>query len=88
VKGKPNSAAKFKIRKENKMEIREEMKDWVGFREIRWGDVFSAEDGDYCMRVSGSAEYNAVRVGTGQLVHIGGGELVSPVHNAKMVVNF
>lgn len=62
--------------------------DWVGFREIRWGDVFRAEDGDYCMRVSGSAEYNAVRVGTGQLVHIGGGELVSPVHNAKMVVNF
>lgn len=70
------------------MEIREEMKDWVYFREIRWGDVFRTEDGDYCMRVSGSAEYNAVRVGTGELVHIGGGELVSPVHNAKMVVNF
>lgn len=69
------------------MEIREEMKDWVGFREIRWGDVFRAEDGDYCMRVSGSAEYNAVEVGTGQLVCFGG-ELVSPVHNAKMVVNF
>jgi hypothetical protein len=87
VKGKPNSAAKFKIRKENKMEVREEMKDWVGFREICWGDVFRTEDGDYCMRVSGSKEYNAVRVGTGELVHIGG-ELVSPVHNVKMVVNF
>lgn len=69
------------------MEIREEMKDWVGFREICWGDVFRTEDGDYYMRVSGSAEYNAVRVGTGQLVCVGG-ELVSPVHNAKMVVNF
>jgi hypothetical protein len=87
VKGKPNSAAKFKIRKENKMEIREEMKDWIDFSEIRWGDVFRTEDGDYYMRVSGSAKYNAVRVGTGQLVCFGG-ELVSPVHNAKMVVNF
>ena len=62
--------------------------NWIDFSEIRWGDVFRTEDGDYCMRVSGSAEYNAVRVGTGQLVHIGGGELVSPVHNAEMVVNF
>lgn len=69
------------------MKTREEMKDWVGFSEIRWGDVFRTEDGDYYMRVSGSAEYNAVRVDTGELVHIGG-ELVSPVHNAKMVVNF
>lgn len=69
------------------MEIREEMKDWVYFREIRWGDVFRTEDGDYYMRVSGSAKYNAVRVGTGQLVCFGC-ELVSPVHNAKMVVNF
>lgn len=60
------------------MEIREETKDWIDFSEIRWGDVFRTEDGDYYMRVSGSAEYNAVRVGT----------LVSPVHNAKMVVNF
>lgn len=70
------------------MEIREEMKDWVYFREIRWGDVFRTEDGDYYMRVSGSAEYNAVRVSAGELVRVGGGELVSPVHNAKMVVNF
>ncbi len=69
------------------MEIREEMKDWIDFSEIRWGDVFRTEDGDYYMRVSGSAKYNAVRVGTGQLVCFGG-ELVSPVHNAKMVVNF
>jgi len=69
------------------MEIREETKDWIDFNEIRCGDVFRAEDDDYYMRVSGSAEYNAVRVGTGELVHIGG-ELVSPVHNAKMVVNF
>ena len=69
------------------MEIREEIKDWVYFREIRWGDVFRTEDGDYYMRVSGSAEYNAVRVSAGELVRVGG-ELVSPVHNAKMVVNF
>lgn len=70
------------------MEIREEMKDWVYFREIRWGDVFRAEDDDYYMRVSGSAEYNAVRVSTGQLAYFVGSKLVSPVHNAKMVVNF
>lgn len=69
------------------MEIREETKDWIDFSEMRCGDVFCAEDGDYCMRVSGSPKYNAVRVGTGQLVCFGG-ELVSPVHNAKMVVNF
>lgn len=69
------------------MEIREEMKDWVDFREIYWGDVFRTEDGDYYMKVSGSAEHNAVRVGTGELVCVGG-ELVSPVHNAEMVVNF
>lgn len=61
--------------------------DWIDFSEIRCGDVFRTEDGDYYMRVSGSAKYNAVRVGTGQLVCFGG-ELVSPVHNAKMVVNF
>ena len=87
MKGKPNSAAKFKIRKEMKMEIREETKDWIDFSEIRCGDVFRTEDDDYYMRVSGSAKYNAVEVGTGQLVCFGG-ELVSPVHNAKMVVNF
>lgn len=69
------------------MEIREETKDWIDFSEIRCGDVFCAEDGDYYMRVSGSAKYNAVRVDTGQLVRFDG-ELVSPVHNAKMVVNF
>lgn len=70
------------------MEIREETKDWIDFSEIRCGDVFRTEDDDYYMRVSGSAKYNAVRVGTGQLVYFGGGELVSPVHNVKMVVNF
>lgn len=72
------------------MEIREETKDWINFNEIRCGDVFRAEDDDYYyyMRVSGSAKYNAVEIGTGQLVRVGGGELVSPVHNAKMVVNF
>lgn len=69
------------------MEIREETRDWIDFNEIRCGDVFRAEDDDYYMRVSGSAKYNAVEVGTGQLVRFGG-ELVSPVHNAKMVVNF
>lgn len=69
------------------MEIRVEMKDWVDFREICWGDVFRTEDGDYYMRVSGSAKYTAVRVGTGELVCVGD-KLVSPVHNAKMVVNF
>lgn len=87
MKGKPNSAAKFKIRKEMKMEIREETKDWIDFNEIRCGDVFRTEDDDYYMRVSGSAKYNAVRVSTGQLAYFGG-ELVSPVHNAKMMVNF
>lgn len=61
--------------------------DWIDFSEIRCGDVFRTEDGDYYMRVSGSAKYNAVRVGTGQLVCFDG-ELVSPVYNAKMVVNF
>ncbi len=81
-------AAKFKIRKENKMEIREETKDWIDFSEIRCGDVFRIENNDYYMRVSGLAEYNAVRVSTGQLAYFVGGELVSPVHNAKMVVNF
>jgi len=71
------------------MEIREETKDWIDFNEIRCGDVFRAEDDDYYyyMRVSGSAKYNAAEVSTGQLVCFGG-ELVSPVHNAKMVVNF
>jgi hypothetical protein len=69
------------------MEIREEMKDWIDFSEIRWGDVFCAEDGDYYMRVSGSPKYNAVRVGTGQLACFGG-ELVSPVHNATMTIKF
>lgn len=51
MKGKPNSVAKFKIRKENKMEIREETKDWIDFSEIRCGDVFRTEDDDYYMRV-------------------------------------
>ena len=69
------------------MEIRDETNDWVDFSEIRRGDVFRAEDDDYYMRVSGSATYNAVRVGTGQLAYFGD-ELVNPVHNAKMVVNF
>lgn len=70
------------------MEIREETKDWIDFSEIRCGDVFRTEDDDYYMRVSGSPKYNAVRVSAGELVCVGGGELVSPVHNAKMVVNF
>lgn len=69
------------------MEIREETKDWIDFSEIRCGDVFRTKDDDYYMRVSGSAIYNAVRVGTGQLACFED-ELVSPVHNAKMVVNF
>lgn len=69
------------------MKIEKKAEDWIDFSEIRWGDVFRTEDGDYYMRVSGSAEYNAVRVGTGELVCFGC-ELVSPVHNAKMVVNF
>ncbi len=62
--------------------------DWIDFSEIRCGDVFRIENNDYYMRVSGLAEYNAVRVSTGQLAYFVGGELVSPVHNAKMVVNF
>lgn len=31
MKGKPNLAAKFKIRKENKMGFRKKMKDWIDF---------------------------------------------------------
>lgn len=37
----------MEIREENKMEIREETKDWIDFNEIRCGDVFRAEDDDY-----------------------------------------
>lgn len=69
------------------MKIEKKAEDWIDFSEIRWGDVFRTKDGDYYMRVSGSAECNAVRVGTGELVCVGGA-LVSPVHDAKMVVNF
>jgi len=69
------------------MKINEEMKDWIDFSEIRCGDVFRTEDDDYYMKVSGSAKHNAVRVGTGQLAYFGG-ELVSPIRNAEMVVKF
>ena len=69
------------------MKINEETKDWIDFGEIRCGDVFRTEDDDYYMKVSGSSKHNAVRVGTGQLACFGG-ELVSPVRNAEMVIKF
>lgn len=69
------------------MKINEETKDWIDFGEIRCGDVFRAEDDDYYMKVDGSRQYNAVRVSTGQLARFGG-ELVSPVRNAEIIIKF
>lgn len=84
-----NDGARTVMAKRTFVAYRKYEGDWIDFNEIRCGDVFRAEDDDYYyyMRVSGSAKYNAVEIGTGQLVCFGG-ELVSPVHNAKMVVNF
>lgn len=83
-----NDGTRTVMAKRTFVEYRKYEGDWIDFSEIRWGNVFRTEDGDYYMRVSGSAKYNAVRVSTGQLAYFVGGELVSPVHNAKMVVNF
>ena len=69
------------------MEIAEKMRDWIDFSEIRCGDVFRTEDDDYYMKVDGSRQYNAVRVGTGQLACFGG-EFVSPIRNAEMTIKF
>lgn len=72
MKGKINSAAKFKIR--------------INFDEIRCGDMFRGDNGRYYMKLLGTSCYAAVDLATGIVSKFDDAELVTPVPNAKIVI--